>query len=68
MFYCSLYNGNFVNNANVNTYELQGYLHKFDYRKSKIEDGVSIFIKHNVECITRPDLNISNKFIESFFI
>ena len=57
-----------LNNANVNTYELPGYQHEFDYRKNKIGGGVSIFTKHNVEYRTRTDLNISNKFIESLFI
>ena len=57
-----------LNNANVNSYELPGYQHEFDYCKNKIGGGVSIFIKHNVEYRTRTDLNISNKFIESLFI
>ena len=62
------FQGAALNNANVNTYELPGYQHEFDYRKNKIGGGVSIFTKHNVEYRTRTDLNISNKFIESLFI
>ena len=50
-----------LNNANVNTYELPGYLHEFDYHKNKIGAGVSIFVKNNVEYRIRTDLNISNK-------
>ena len=42
-----------LNNANVNTYELPGNLHQFDYRTNKIRGGMSIFIKHNVENRTR---------------
>ena len=57
-----------LNDSNVDLYELRGYQQENNYRKNRRGGGVSIFIKEGIEYKLRPDLDIYNDDIETIFI
>ena len=57
-----------LNDSNVDLYDLKGYQQENNYRKKRKGGGVSIFIKEGIEYKLRPDLDIYNDDIESIFI
>ena len=59
-----------LNNADVNTHELPGYQHEFDYRRNKRGGGVSIgllidiMLNKSLELILAFQINLLSLFIE----
>ena len=54
--------------SNVNTYNLDGYKHKFYVREKKLGGGISVFIKDDISYRVRKDLGSSNSDFEVIWI
>lgn len=56
------------NENNVNRYDMDGYVHEYNYRKSRKGGGVSLFIKNNIKYKPRADLDVICESAEALFI
>ena len=54
--------------ATIDTYQMEGYAHEYQYRKDRCGGGVSLFVKNNLSYILRKDLILFNQSVECLFI
>ena len=54
--------------SNANLFHIDAYKTEHNYRTQRAGGGVSLFIKESIEYYIRPDMCLSNPYIESLFI
>ncbi len=57
-----------LSESTTDLYDIDAYKHYYNYREEKTGGGVSLFVKTEITCIERNDLNIMNSIMEGCFI
>ena len=57
-----------LNDSNVDTFNISGYNHVCNYRKGKRGGGVSLFLRQGIGYQTCDYLTLMNNYIESVFV
>lgn len=57
-----------LNKANTNLYNMNGYVQRESCREGSRGDGASLYIKDDLSFIVRNDLTVSNNEFQSLFI
>ena len=57
-----------INEANTNLYNIEGYVQRELYRKQRKGGGVSLYVKEEIVFNDRDDLTFNNNNVESLFI
>ena len=59
--------GSWLNDSNVDTYNISGYNYVCNYRKGKRGGGVSLFLRQGIDYQTCDYLTLMNDYVESVF-